>query len=112
MGDFVEAVVAAAVDTMEAMAVAAEVMGAEAVGAVAADVEDATTVTRMATLLANARRDVEMEATEVVAAIREDHISLWGILVTKKKECPFFPPHQKKCQLQILISYSYRFQIS
>merc|ERR1719228_336467 len=92
---------------MEAMAVAAaEVVSAEAVvvAVAAADVEDATTVTRMATLLANARRDVEMEAMEAVAAIREDNISPWGILVTKKWNVRFSPLIKKKCQLQILIS--------
>merc|ERR1711874_537513 len=74
------AVEVAAVDTMAASEVAEEVavevaVSADVVDAVAvvADAAAATTVTKMATLLANALRDVAMEVT--TTAIRQDNKS-------------------------------------
>jgi len=76
------AVEEAAVDTMAASEVAEEVAVEEV--AVSADVAAATTVTKMATLLANALRDAAMEVT--TTAIRQDNKSTRDSNDQKMKE--------------------------
>ena len=76
----VDTIAMAVPDTVEA---AAAVSGAAEVGVVSAvdaveaeDVEGATTVIKMATLHANALRDVTMEVMEAEDVIREDSLEI------------------------------------